>query len=71
MHASVANNNKCFIIFPPMFHPAYTLYDRVNYIWIHSEKHNCCYNFKKCDECIKLMNEFNELNIINNILKLI
>lgn len=71
MHASVANNNKCFILFPPMFHPKYTLYDRVNYVWIHSKEHNCCFQQKKCSECIKLMNEFNELSIINDILKLI
>lgn len=70
MHASVANNNKCFILYPPMFHPNYTLYDRVKYVWIHSENHNCCYKQKKCNECLKLMNNFNELSIIKDIINI-
>jgi ADP-heptose:LPS heptosyltransferase len=70
MHASVANNNKCYILYPPMFHPKYTLYDRVSYTWIHSNEHNCCYKQTKCEECLNLMNGFDEFSIIKDILDL-
>ena len=68
MHASVANNNKCLIIYSPMFHPHYTLYDRVNYIWIHNNTHNCCHNIKPCIECHKQMNNYDEKIIVKKIL---
>ena len=42
MHASAANNNRSFIIYSPMFHPKKTLYDNIDHIWIHNDKHNSC-----------------------------
>ena len=71
MHASVANNNNSFILYSPIFHPSYTLYDNVNYMWIHSKEHNCCYKKKKCNECLKLMKNFDEYIIVSKILKLL
>lgn len=71
MHASVANQNKCFILYSPMFHPKYTLYDCVNYIWIQSEQHNCCFKKSKCEDCLNLMKNFDEYSIIENIIKLL
>lgn len=70
MHASAANNNSSFIIFSPMFNPKKTLYDNVDYIWIHNEKHNCCNKVEKCNECLQQLNNFNEYIIVDKILKI-
>ena len=70
MHASAANNNKCFVICSPMLNPYKILYDNTDFVWIHTKQHNCCNNFKKCEECIKQMQEFDEYSIIDKILKI-
>tara|TARA_B110001450_G_C17667674_1_gene500344 strand:- start:5906 stop:6763 length:858 start_codon:yes stop_codon:yes gene_type:complete len=70
MHASAANNNNTFIIFSPMFNPKKTLYNNIDYIWIHNKNHNCCNKIQKCNECLQQMNDFDEYSIIDKIIKL-
>lgn len=70
MHASAANKNKCFVICSPMLNPVKTLYNSIDYVWIHSDKHKACNMIKKCSECEKLVNNFDEYSIVDKILKI-
>ena len=70
MHASVANQNRSFILYSPMFHPKYTLYDIVEHLWVHTDEHQACIKVKPCRNCINQMKNYDENKIIKKILEI-
>ena len=70
---SSANNNKCLSIVSPMFNPSLIdpKIENYKYIWIHSDKHKGCCKINKCEECRKLMNNYEESNITKKIFNML
>ena len=70
---SAANNNRCLSIVSPMFVPSLIEPNTENYkcIWIHSDSHKGCRKINKCEECRKLMNNYEESNITKKIFNML
>jgi ADP-heptose:LPS heptosyltransferase len=64
MHGANCVNCKSLIVFFPMFDPKFTKYDNVVDVWVKSENHYNCFIEKECKDCMKLMNNHNEQEII-------